>query len=130
MAGKIQKLRLGYPATLLETGIPEDENQSTDAAQSPHEDPLEKLDAISCMRHPQPTKEEWDGEFAERVAFIKNAEEGKENVYSSFTALLAEQDKRWQRLDFVVTREYDPVGDVGTVLVLTRPRAAQYYEVD
>lgn len=118
MAGKIQKLRLGYNVALpRKIRTMEEEDQSTDAAQSPPEDPLEGLNAISNLR-------EEDGlTMDETTAFMNDARERGESRSSAWIALAAEREKRMQRFDFVVTREDDPVGDVGTVLVLTKPKS-------
>jgi len=105
MERKIQKLRLAYTVTYLHCGEDED---------------LEDYNAIKCLRHPQ-----WQEEFAredqERRDFQAASEAGRPQKFTSSVDLLNDQITRRQRLDFAVSREDNVVGDMGTVLVLTRP---------
>ena len=124
MAGKIEKLRIGYSAT-LEIPAPEEEEEAQDITpgQSLHKDPLESLNSISHLRYPG-SKDEKDAEGQENVDLWRALREQRSHKFPSFKALLTDQKRRRQRLNFVVKREDDPIGDVGTVLVLTRPTAS------
>lgn len=105
MERKIQRLRLAYTVTYLPSGGDED---------------LESYAAIDDLRTPQP-KEELDREEQECRDYRDASRAGRPHKFDSIIALLDDQAKRRQRLDFVVSREDDSVGDIGTVLVLTRP---------
>lgn len=119
MAGKIQKLKIGYSAT-LKVRPSEEAALDMEVGQSQHENPLETLEAISHLRYPQP-QEELDREYLETKEFARACREGGSHKFTSLSAFQADQQTRRQRLDFVVAREDDQIGDVGTVLVLTRP---------
>ena len=122
MAGKIQQLRIAYLAT-LRLGDSIQTSQSQEAEHLRHEDPVEDLETISNLRHPQP-QEELKREALEGKALRSAIARGECHKFDSMAALVADQETRRQRLNFVVTREDDPVGDLGTVLVLTRPTAS------
>lgn len=127
MAGKIQKVRLGYSAT-LQIRDPEEEAQYIEAEQAQHENPLENLSSISSLRYPHPRPdEECDREYHEHKDLSRAIDKGRPHKFASFRALRTDQLTRRRRFDFVVTREDDPIGDVGTVLVLTRPKMTQGY---
>ena len=122
MAGKIQQLRIAYLATLrLGDSIPK--SQSQEAEHLRRKDPLEDLETISNLRHPQP-QEELEREALEGKALRSAIARGEPHKFDSMAALVADQKTRRQKFNFVVTREDDPVGDLGTVLVLTRPTAS------
>ena len=123
MAGKIEKLRVGYCATLKIRVPEEEEPQAIEAGQSHHENPLESLSSISNLRHPRP-QDELDREWEEIEDFVRARREERSHKFPSILALYADQERRRQRYDFVVNQEDDPIGDVGTVLVLTRPTAS------
>lgn len=123
MAGKIEKLRVGYCATLKIRVPEEEEPQDIEAGQSHHENPLESLSSISYLRHPQP-QDELDREYRGHMDLRRAFSEQRSHRFPSFGALYAHQERRRQRFDFVVNQEDDPIGDVGTVLVLTRPAAS------
>lgn len=110
MDGKIQQLRLACLATL----------RLRNSVHSKHKDPVENLEAISCLSYPQP-QEELRREALEGKALRSAIAKGQPHEFDSMAALVADQETRRQRFNFVVTREDDPVGDLGTVLVLTRP---------
>lgn len=122
MAGKLHKLRIGYSAT-LEIGGSEEEAQQREAGLSQHKDPLEDLDSISELRYSRP-QEELEREFPESKALRKALAQGGLHEFGTLKELLVDQNIRRQRLNFVVSREDDPIGDLGTVLVLTRPTAS------
>jgi len=111
MEGKIQTLRLGYSATLINFNF--DDTGDSDI-------PLNDLSAIEILRynHPEEEQRRESDEFTEYRAAAKN---GLSRKFNPISALMEDQLKRRQRLDFVVSREDNPVGDVGTVLILTRP---------
>lgn len=119
MAGKIQKLKIGYSAT-LKVRPSEEAALDMEVGPSQHENPLETLEAISHLRYPQP-QEELDREYLETREFVRACREGGSHKFTSLSAFQADQQTRRQRLDFVVAREDDQIGDLGTVLVLTRP---------
>ena len=123
LAGKIEKLRVGYWATLKIRVQEEEEPQDIEAGQSHHENFLKNLSSISYLRHPRP-KDELDREYRENMDLRQALSEQRSHRFSSFGALYADQERRRQRFDFVVNQEDDPIGDVGTVLVLTRPTAS------
>ena len=120
MAGKIQQVRISYLAT-LRLGDSIQESQYQEAEHLPHKDPVENLDSISNFRYPRP-KEELDRESLEGKALRSAIARGQPHKFDSMAALLADQERRRQKLNFVITREDDPIGDLGTVLVLTRPQ--------
>lgn len=122
MTGKIKQLRLSYLATLT-TPDSEEEAQRQEAEGSQYKDPMERLESIDTLRYPQPD-EELERERLEKEALLNAVEEGRQDRFGAWEALKADQETRRQRFNFVVTREDDPVGDVGTVLVLTRPTAS------
>lgn len=104
--GKIQKLRLGCPATYLKNGC---------------DDGLECYTAILILRFSRPEAEqrnenEGDGQYH---AALGN---GRPHKSQSLSALLHGQRERRQRLEFAVSREDNLISDVGTVLVLTQPK--------
>lgn len=103
MNGKIERLRLGFSATLLE-----------------RDDASEDYAAVDILRTPN-SKEEQDREDREHEEREATLRSGRPHKFKSVLELLEDQGKRRQRLDFVVTREDNSAGDVGTVLVLTRP---------
>lgn len=105
MERKIQKLRLAYTVTYLRCGKDEDP---------------EDYNAIKCLRHPQ-SREEFARENQERRDFQAASEAGRPQKFTSSVDLLNDQITRRQRLDFVVSREDNLVGDMGTVFILTRP---------
>ena len=116
MAGKIQKVRIGYSGT-LKIRAPGEE------AWCQHENSLEcleKLDSVQCLRYPR-SSEERRRESCERREFMRARNEGQLHKFTSQGALEADMQTRRQRFDFTVAREDDPIGEVGTVLVLTRP---------
>ena len=119
MAGNIKQLRISYSATLA-INDSEEETQHQEAEKSQHKDPLEKLDSISYLRYPY-RNEERKRERLERQDLKSALDEERPHKFSSLGALLADQYTRRQRLNFVLTRTDDPIGDIGTVLVLTRP---------
>ena len=122
MAGKIQQLRIAYLATLrLGDSIEESGYQETEDLR--HKNPVENLETIHNLRYPRP-QEELDREALEGKALRSAIARGQRHKFDSMTALVADQETRRQRFNFVVTREDDPVGDLGTVLVLTRPTAS------
>lgn len=120
MDGKIEKLTIGYCATLKSRFSEEEEAQDTKAGKSWHEIPLESLCSISYLRYPRP-QDELDREHQEDMDFLRALRHKRSHKFSSFNALSADQETRRQKFDFVVDRMDDPMGDVGTVLVLTRP---------
>ncbi|KAF6220023.1 hypothetical protein HO133_003848 [Letharia lupina] len=128
MAGNIQELRIGYSAT-LKIHAPEDEVRYEKAGQSPYENPLEDLGSISYLRYPR-VAEELDREYSEYKDLRSALKEGRPHKFDSLGALYASQEMRRERCEFAVAREDDPVGDVGTVLVLTRPTAHQGHAPD
>ena len=121
MAGKIQQLRIAYLAT-LRLGDSIQEAQSQGAEHARHKDSVEDLESISNFRYPRP-QEELQREALEGKALRIAIARGQPHKFDSMAALHADQETRRQRFDFVITREDDPVGDLGTVLVLTRPTA-------
>ena len=122
MDGKIQQLRIAYLAT-LRLGDSIQESQHQEAEHARHKDPVENLESISNFRYPRP-QEELDKEALEGKALRIAIAKGQLHKFDSMAALLADQEMRRQRFNFVITREDDPVGDLGTVLVLTRPTAS------
>ena len=119
MDGKIQQLRIAYSATLrLSDSIQDSRYQEAEHLR--HKDPVENLEAIHILRYPRP-QEELDREALEGKALRSAIAGGQRH---KFAALVADQETRRQRFNFVVTREDDPVGDLGTVFVLTRPTAS------
>ena len=122
MAGKIQQLRIAYLAT-LRLGDSIQESQHQEAEHARHKDPVENLESISNFRYPRP-QEELDREALEGKALRIAIAKGQPRKFDSMAALLADQETRRQRFNFIITREDDPVGDLGTVLVLTRPTAS------
>ena len=121
MAGKIQQLRIAYLAT-LRLGDSIQESQYQEAEHARHEDSVENLESISNFRYPRP-QEELEREALEGKALRIAIARGQPHKFDSMAALHADQETRRQRFDFVITREDDPVGDLGTVLILTRPTA-------
>ena len=113
MAGKIQELRIRYSAT-LKVG-----DSAEQAGHSQRQNPLEDFESISFLRCPR-SDEELEREHLEYKELLRFIEEGRPHKFDSLEALWADQKIRRQRFDFVVAREDDPIGDVGTVLVLTR----------
>ena len=128
MAGNIERLRLGYSATLgtrfreeydryLHRALHEDLTPK----EPQHENPLEKLKSITRLRCPQ---------YQDRSMMAgardpkKALAEGPPQKSVSHDSLQADQQDRQQKRDFAVTYEEDPYGDVGSVLVLTRPKAS------
>lgn len=122
MAGKIKQLRLSYLATL--TTLESSEVQHKEAKNSRYKVPVERLESISTLRYPRPF-EEREREDLEQETLQSAVYEGRPHKVGSWDALLADQETRRQRFNFVVTREDDPIGDVGTVLMLTRPTTSQ-----
>ena len=122
MAGNIKQLRLGYLATLTTLGL-EEEVRHKEAGGSRYKDPMDRLESISILRYPQPDEEQ-EREHLEKKALLSAVEEGRADRFGAWEALLADQETRRQRFNFVVTREDNPIGDVGTVLILTRPTAS------
>lgn len=108
MDAKIHRLKLAF-------GVKYHGNIS-----DPRSDTEEEFTAIEELRYPFPD-EEWEREkqeFGKHWEYnISNGLEG----YTNFDALHKEQKRRRQRLDFVVDRVDNPPGEIGTVLVLTRP---------
>ena len=119
MDGKIQQLRIACLATLRLGGSIQ-ESQYQEAEHSRHKDPVECLEIISNLMYPRP-REELEREALEGKALRRAIATGQPHEFDSMDALIADQETRRQRLNFVVTREDDPVGDLGTVLVLTGP---------
>ena len=128
MAGNIERLRLGYSATL---GIHfRDEydrylhgashNDLTPKAPQ-HENPLEKLKSVNRLRCPQYQERSL---MAEAEAPKKGLAEGTPEKNVSLDILQADRQDGQQKRDFAVTYEEDSYGDVGSVLVLTRPKAS------
>ncbi|CAF9931326.1 MAG: hypothetical protein ALECFALPRED_004977 [Alectoria fallacina] len=113
MAGRIQRLRIGYSAT-LKIRTPEAEAQHIETG---HGNYLEYRDSILVLGNPQPIEER----IRENQDLRNALAEGHPHQFTSFEALKADQRTRWQRFDFAVAREDDRIGEVGTVLVLTRP---------
>ena len=111
MAGKIQKLRIAYSASL---------RRRESVQESPNQ---EALESISCLRYPRP-QEELEREILEGKALRSAIARGQPHKFDSMAALCADQERRWQMFNFVITREDDPIGDLGTVFVLTRPTAS------
>ena len=120
MAGKIKKLRLGCCATLKILAPDEEADQDIKAEQSGHKNPLESLTSVSYLRYPR-RQDESDRYCDENEQFMRALGQKRSRKFPSFSALQADQERRRQRLDFVVNQEDDPIGDLGTVLVLTRP---------
>lgn len=123
MAGKLRKLRIGYSAT-LEIGGSEEEAQQREAGLSQHKDPLEDLDSISVLRYSRP-QEELEREFSESKALRNALAQGRPHEFGTLKELLVDQNIRRQRLNFVVSREDDPIGELGTVRCSLGPRQAQ-----
>lgn len=124
MAGKIHELRIGYSAT-LKIPAPEGEDaQYKKAGQCQQENLLESLSSVSLLRYPQP-QEERDRESSEYTDFMSAVREGRPPKFASVDALEADLQSKRLRIDFAVARQDDPIGDIGTVLVLTRPTAVQ-----
>ena len=122
MDGKIQQLRIAYLVTLgLRDWIQESGNQAAE----PFRNKIlaETLKFIHSLRYPRP-QEELDREAHEGKALRTAIARGQPHKFDSMDALVADQVTRRQRFNFVVTREDVPVGDLGTVLVLTRPTAS------
>ena len=116
MAGTIQKVRIGYYGT-LKIRAPGEE------AWCQHEDSLEcleNLDSVQFLRYPR-SSEERGRESCERRDFMRARNEGQLHKFTSRGALEADLLTRRQRFDFTVARENDTIGEVGTVLVFTRP---------
>ncbi len=105
MEKKIQRLRLAYTVTYLRPG---------------EDDDLEGYEAIDYLRTPY-SQEERARDNQEYREYQEASEAGRPPKFLSLTALRHDQERRRRRLDFVVSREDDSVGDIGTVLVLTRP---------
>lgn len=105
MDGKIQRLRLAYTASYLRPSCDED---------------LEGYHAIDTLRNSR-SQEERDREEQEFSEYLAAGKNGRPHKFDSIGALYKDQGERRQKLDFVVSREDNPIGDVGTVLVLTRP---------
>lgn len=122
MAGKINQFRIAYLAT-LRLGRYRKMSESQQAERLRHKDPVENLKTISDLRYPRPS-EELEREPLESKALQSAIAKGQSLKFYSMTALVADQGRRRQRFNFVVTREEDPVGDFGTVFVLTRPAAS------
>lgn len=123
MAGTIKQLRLSYLATLVTLDSSEDA-QLKQAKDSRYKDPMDKLESISRLRYPHYWKEQ-ERERLEDEEWRSALAEGRSHRFDSWEAFRDHQYARRERLNFVVTREDDPIGDVGTVLVLTRPTASQ-----
>ena len=128
MAGNIERLRLGYSAT-LGVRFREEYDQylhgasHKDAAskEPQHENPLEKLKSITRLRCPQ----DQDRSLMAGAEDPKKVlDEGPPQKGVSLDTLQADQQHRQQSHDFCITYEEDPFGDVGSVLVLTRPKAS------
>ena len=119
MAGKIQQLRIAYSATMTLDDLLR-ESPYQDAEHLRHIDSVEGVEAISNLRHPRPP-EELEREALEGKALRRAIATGQPHEFDSMDTLIADQERRRQKFNFVVTREDDPVGDLGTVLVLTRP---------
>ena len=126
MAGNIERLRLGYSATL---GIRFQEeydrylhgasHKDATPKEPQHENPLEKLKSITRLRSPQ----NQDRSLMAGAEDPKKAPaEGPPQKSVSLDTLQPDQQDRQQKRDFAVTYEKDPCGDVGSVLVLTRPK--------
>ena len=122
MAGELQKLRIGHSAT-LETRGSEEEAQQREAGLCQHSDPLEDLDSISELRYSRP-QEELEREFSESKTLRKALAQGRPHEFGTLKELLVDQNIRRQRLNFDVSREHNPIGNLCTVLVLTRPTAS------
>ena len=130
MAGNIERLRLGYSATLGIRFREEYDRYWHRASQKDampeelqHENPLEGLKSISRLRYPQNQDRllmEPDG--AEELK--KALAEGPAQKSVPLDILQADRQDRQQKRDFAVTYEEDSYGDVGSVLVLTRPKAS------
>lgn len=122
MDGKIQSLRLAYGATYLNRKMGEDESSGFRGVTRSNDDfdNEEQFTAINNIRYSRPSddfercEQEFRG-FYNNIDFNDPQEKGK------FDALERAQKKRGQRLNFVVNRVDSPPGDIGTVLVLTRP---------
>ena len=123
MAGKVQQLRLGSPAT-LKLRDPEKESQHQEAEHFMRKDHVQVLRTIiSWSRHPR-SKEELQREYLEREDFMDAFAQKRQQRFDSWVAFLADQEGRREKLNVVVTREDDPVDDLGTAFMLTRPNAS------
>ena len=111
LEGKIQRLRLTYDATYL----PAPERECNAGTRDE-----ELFSAVDDLRHPR-SKAEVTRERKEIADFMQARDEGRSHRFDSWAALERHQEVQRERLDFVVTREDDCPGDIGTVLVLTRP---------
>lgn len=105
MAGKIQELRLAFYQIYLDQ-----EKQSSKA--------IREFSVIDKLRYPI-TRSDMDREYAADKDFWEAHGEGVEE--SVLEAHRKEQRSRWQKVDFDVKRVDEPIGDLDTVLVLTRP---------
>ena len=130
MARSIERLRLGYSAT-LGTCVREEYARYLDRAslknvtpEEPiHENPLEKLKSMTRLRRSQDQDRSLK-KSSEAEDPKKALAEGSPQKSVSLDTLQADQQDRQQKRDFVVAYEEDPRGDVGSVLVLTRPNAS------
>ena len=121
MAGKIGELRIAYCATLRLRAPEREEAQDIKARQSQHMGYLEILTCVSDLRYPRLQGEQDRGfeDFACAFNLYR-----RHKIHSHGTCGYDQETRRRQMLNFVVNREDNPIGDVGTVLVLTRPTAS------
>ena len=129
MARKIERLRLGYSATLeicvrgeYARYLHRASHKDATPKEFPHENPLEQLNSITRLRCPQ-NQDRLLTESSEAEDLEKDLDEGRPQKGVSLDTLQADQQDRQQKVEFVVAYEEDPYGDVGSVLVLTRPKA-------
>lgn len=128
MAGNIERLRLGYSATLgvrfreeYDRCLHGASHKDLAPKEPQHENPLEKLKSVIRLRCPQ---------YQDR-SLTAGAEDPRKGLAKgppqksvSLDTSQADRQDRQQDRDFVVTYEEDPYGDVGSVLVLTRPKTS------
>jgi len=126
MGGKIQKLRLAYGATYLVREHSEEDSEEAESGegnQSGEYDPWngdEEFAAIERLRYPMPENEHIR-ELQEMRASYEGLDEGEPQLYEPWGALVRKHKQRRYRRKFILGREDNPAGDVGTVLVLTWP---------
>ena len=130
MAGNIERLRLGYSATLgvrfreeYDRYLHSLSHKCATPEEPQHENPLEKLKSITRLSRPQYQDRSLMGSCGAEDP-RKALAEGPPQKTVSLDILQADQRDRQRKRDFNVTYEEDPYGDVGSVLVLTRPKAS------
>lgn len=112
--GDTEELRLAYRQT-----YPLTKRQRLGAIED-DDDPEDDFTVIERLRFPRPMAE-IDRENEEYWEFRQAEEEGRPTIVPTSQDLERYWRKRKQRIDFNYAQVNDSYGDLGTVLVLTRP---------